>query len=286
MTQKERPDVRCARIADGQHGVLERTQALACGLTPRRIDHRVTAGLWVAVHPEVYRITGSGSSWLQQVSAACLWAGPEAATSHRSAARLWGLRGLWPPLVELTSPRDAPAPDRHVVFHCSQYFEPQDVTNIDLIPVTTVSRTVLDLGAVVRPDKVGVALDDALRRGSRRSPSCAAISLGSAVEGARRRCAPSPPGRPPGRIGPHALRIRSPRRQDHRSIDASRTEAPVRRLRRRAIHRQARLRISRGEAGHRSGQLHVAQREAGVEARHTSTQRVESRRVGGLGADL
>ncbi len=42
---------------------------------------------------------------------------------------------------------------------------PQDFTVHDAIPVTTVARTLLDIGAVVKPHELGVAIDRAERLG-------------------------------------------------------------------------------------------------------------------------
>jgi uncharacterized protein DUF559 len=49
--------------------------------------------------------------------------------------------------------------------HRTRLLAPQDFTVLDGIPVTSVARTLLDLGAVVRPSDVGVAIDRAERLG-------------------------------------------------------------------------------------------------------------------------
>lgn len=96
--------------------------------------------------------------------AACLWAGEDAVVSHRAAAEIWGLRGNWPSIIELTSAQKVPPPGKRMALHRTKTMADMDTTLVDRLSVTTVTRTLVDLGAVVRPDKVGVALDDALRR--------------------------------------------------------------------------------------------------------------------------
>ena len=52
-----------------------------------------------------------------------------------------------------------------MVVHRTTALDPVDVTVVDAIPVTTVTRTLIDLAAVITPDVLEEALDDALRRG-------------------------------------------------------------------------------------------------------------------------
>jgi hypothetical protein len=95
--------------------------------------------------------------------AAVMASGSRAVLSHRSAADLWGLRPsagrLEVTVPELT--RDIP----DIQIHRSRILTPADVTLEDGIPVTSVARTLLDLGAVVRPPDVEVAVDRAERLG-------------------------------------------------------------------------------------------------------------------------
>jgi very-short-patch-repair endonuclease len=92
-----------------------------------------------------------------------LWAGPEALVSHRSAAALWQLESAREGFVEITSSRRIKAPPG-VVLHVVPSLERCDLSKVDGIPATNVSRTLIDLGAVVGREAVEAALDDALRR--------------------------------------------------------------------------------------------------------------------------
>lgn len=149
------------RVAGRQHGVLSRAQALSCGLSPAAIGRRVASGRFELIFPGVYRVLGAPESWRQQVMAACLWAGAGAVSSHRTAGALWGLDGMPPGVVEITTLRRLRSPA--VLLHQSR-LTPRDATAIGSIPVTDSTRTLIDLGAVARREMVEVALDDALRR--------------------------------------------------------------------------------------------------------------------------
>jgi very-short-patch-repair endonuclease len=65
--------------------------------------------------------------------------------------------------VEISSSRRTCA--KGIVVHVASRIAACDVSAVDGIPTTNVSRTLLDLGAVTEEEVVEVALDDALRRG-------------------------------------------------------------------------------------------------------------------------
>lgn len=122
-------------------------------------------GLLVSGQPGVYRVAGSPVGWPQSVLAACLSAGPEAVASHRAAAVLWGLRGVSGAPVEITIPGTRrPELRRSVVVHRAQRLDRCDVSRRGGIPLATPALTLLGLAAVA-PDKVEMALEDALLRG-------------------------------------------------------------------------------------------------------------------------
>src|SRR5437899_8720521 len=98
------PDVRLIRIAERQHSVFTRVQALRCGLTPDEVRGRMRRGLWEGVHRSVYRMRGSASTFESNALAAVLAAGPGAVASHDSAARLWQLEGRWREQLHVTVP--------------------------------------------------------------------------------------------------------------------------------------------------------------------------------------
>jgi len=99
----------------------------------------------------------------QDVLAACLAAGPDAAASHRSAAAVLGLRDVDWGSPEITAAVGCRRPLAGVTVHRS-VLAAADVGRRGPIPVTRPARTLLDL-AGVEPALVEGALDDALVRG-------------------------------------------------------------------------------------------------------------------------
>jgi very-short-patch-repair endonuclease len=153
-----------APVARGQDALFTLGQATASGLSLRKVQHCLESGLWEPVHAGVYRVSGAPRSWEQEVLAACLAAGPHAVASHRAAAALWELDGVWSAPVELT----VPLPRGHrlpgVIVHRSTDLDPSAATRRHGIPVTPPARTLVDLGAVVPARVVERALEAALGR--------------------------------------------------------------------------------------------------------------------------
>jgi hypothetical protein len=154
-----------AQLAAAQHGVLSRAQAADIGLTERQLRTLVAHGWLDRPHPGVLRVTAAPSSWLQHLHAATLAASGTVA-SHRAAARLHRLDGfLRSTVIEVSVVRPRHPRLDGVTTHRVARLEPADVTTVDGIPVTSIARTLSDLGAVVADDDVERAFDDALRRG-------------------------------------------------------------------------------------------------------------------------
>lgn len=151
--------------ASRSHGVASRHDLLAAGLSERTLRRRAADGTLAVVAPGVYRAAGVPVTWHQQLLIACLTEGEPALASHRSAAALWGLDGFRPGIVEVTTPLWRRRRRPGVRVHESTDLTASDRTERLAIPVTSIERTLIDLGAVVSGHKVEQALDDALRRG-------------------------------------------------------------------------------------------------------------------------
>jgi very-short-patch-repair endonuclease len=90
--------------------------------------------------------------------AAVLAAGPSAVLSHRDAAALLGLRPSARRLIEVSAPRRC----RRAGIQGHRACLPSDeVTSHEGVPVTTVARTLLDLGAVLPRRQLRRALEQA-----------------------------------------------------------------------------------------------------------------------------
>ena len=159
-------DRRIAHLAGGQFGVVSRRQALTLGATTGTIDRRIRTGRWVRMSATVYRLAGSPRSWRQSLLAEALTWSPDAVVSHRSAAALWRLPGFEEGPIDLIVPRNRRrAGVQGTVVHRSGRLERVDRTRIGPIPVTTASRTLIDIAGIVPIEAVEEALDNALQRG-------------------------------------------------------------------------------------------------------------------------
>jgi hypothetical protein len=112
------------------------------------IQHRLDSGEWQRLHPGVYRMRGAPPSWEQKLMAATLWAGPESAVSHRSAAALWKLDGVDADgLVEVTTarPRNPDVP-QGIILHRTKLLTPSDAGWLGALRVTGLPRTLRTWG--------------------------------------------------------------------------------------------------------------------------------------------
>lgn len=159
--------VACARIAEGQHGLITRSQALASGISSGMIQRLVRAKSWIRIRPNVYALwqPRAAAQWQQRLAAAALWLGEQAAASGRAASVHWGLDGVdAAPLEFLTTGRHrATTPD--LVLHHVRSLPAEDAVVRNGIRVTTVPRTLVDLATLVGPHSLELALESARRKG-------------------------------------------------------------------------------------------------------------------------
>jgi hypothetical protein len=186
----ETPDALIDRFAALHHGLIPRTEARRCGLTPRQIEHRLATGRWLVVCRGLYRSASARPTWQQQALAACLAGPPLTVASHLTAA---GLAALGRPSSEpnVTLPRGASGrrvPGR--VHHSS--LATADRTVLAGIPVTSPSRTLLDCASVVGVRRLCDMVDTAF---------CAGLSHPAQVQAAIARAGPGH-----GRTGVERLR--------------------------------------------------------------------------------
>jgi len=159
-----RPDAAVARLAEAQHGVVTRGQALLVGMSAEMVRHRVDTGRWRRVLPGVYVIGGVPRSGRQECLAACLWAGHGAVVSHRSAGVLWGLDGVSADRIDITVPKIVDHRSNRLTVHRTCFWCDDDLDELGGVPVTSATRTLIDLAGVLRRDALELALEDAFRR--------------------------------------------------------------------------------------------------------------------------
>src|SRR6187200_3718059 len=81
-------DFMVARLAAGQWGVVTYAELLACGLSPKAIEIRVTRGNLFPLYRGVYAVGNPNISTEGRFLAAVKACGPDAVLSHYSAAAL------------------------------------------------------------------------------------------------------------------------------------------------------------------------------------------------------
>lgn len=151
-------------VARDQRGVFTLAQGLASGFPRTTITGRAQRGVYEAIHPGVYGLTGSEDSWHRSVLAAVLSTPNPTAASHRTAAHLWGMTSLRPERIEVVTIRHRRLERPPFTVHESKDLLSSDIVAVDGIPVTTAVRTVVDLGASASPRFVGRCLDTGLRK--------------------------------------------------------------------------------------------------------------------------
>lgn len=167
LTRPPRVDLQriTADLAARQHGLVTRGQLMAAGATARRIQAQVESGRFRPIHRGVYLVDSVVRPHTLRL-AGCLACGPGAVVSHRSAAELWGLvsGASTGRLVDVTirgHRRQRPG----IRVHRSRTVERFERTVREGVPVTTPTRTLLDLAIAAAPRTIERAVAEALARG-------------------------------------------------------------------------------------------------------------------------
>jgi putative AbiEi antitoxin of type IV toxin-antitoxin system/uncharacterized protein DUF559 len=154
-------DVALAELAEGQFGVVSLAQLRALGIGERGVQHRARSGrlrrLYRGVYAVGHGVLGREGRWM----AAVLACGEGAVLSHRSAAAHWEL-GSAAAKIDVTAPVSRVGIPG-IRLHRSRSLDARDTTSHEGIPVTTIPRTLLDLAATVKPDRLERALAQAQR---------------------------------------------------------------------------------------------------------------------------
>jgi hypothetical protein len=180
-----------AALAESQHGLVTRSQALDQGLSGRAVRYRVVTGRWREPQRSVYALAGAPETWAQRLLAATFGAGSTAVASHRAAARLHGIPGFASAHVEITAPRRTRATEDLVGArrHYTTLLPSHHRKTIDNIPTTTVARTLFDVCAVVHPGKAARAVDNCLARKWVTVPALWRVLDDLAIQGRNGTCA-------------------------------------------------------------------------------------------------
>jgi hypothetical protein len=153
-------------VARRQWGVVTRAQLAEAGLGDKGVAEWVQSDRIRRLYRGIYayghdRLRPEGH-WLAAVMAC----GPGAALSHRSAAQLCEIRQNSSALVDVTVPTQNGRIRRAGIrIHRSGRLAPEEVTERNGIPVTTVARTLLDLADVLDHQALKRTISEAEYRG-------------------------------------------------------------------------------------------------------------------------
>lgn len=150
-------DAELAKLAARQQGVAALWQLLGLGFTRRMVETRLAAGRLYVVFRGVYSLTPHVTP-RGRFMAAALSYGPEAVLSHRAAAAVWELGG-WPAgPIDVTVPRFR-RQQRGIRLHTAAVKRSVE----DGFPVTTPSRTLIDLASRLSTARLEEAVERAER---------------------------------------------------------------------------------------------------------------------------
>ncbi len=223
-----------ARLAAIQEGVVSVGLLESLGVTRSIRERLVAQGILTREVPRVLAVAGAPTSWRRALRAALLSVGDGAVVSHRAAAALLEFDRSQPGPVELTISRAGRGRQLPFVVHTTGVLDPIDRIEIGGFPVTSATRTVIDLARLRVPTAVLEAAIDSAVRSGRSSPSAIVARL-TALRG-------------PGRWGAPRL--------DHLLLDAGGHTALERAFLR--IVRRAGLPRPRTQVVHRRDGRHVA----------------------------
>jgi very-short-patch-repair endonuclease len=148
-----------ACLAATSHGVVTRAELLDAGLSRQVVARRVEKGVLIPVHRGVYRVGHRAPSVEATYTAAVKAAGPAALLSGRAAAHVHGLIKGRPPPPEVTVPTERRL--RGVTTRRCRGWSQGDGATVRGIPVTSVSRTLVDLAATLSPPALARACHEA-----------------------------------------------------------------------------------------------------------------------------
>lgn len=175
------PDVAVSALAARQHGVVARRQLLRAGVAAHWIEYRLKRGRFRSLHRGVYRV-GPVAGLREKEIAAVLACGETAVVSHHSAATAWQLASARPgsPHVDISIQRGCRSVGPGVRVRRVGPLEPDEITLLDGIPMTSPARTLVDLAsctderdlerALARADRQRIADRESIERAIDRRP--------------------------------------------------------------------------------------------------------------------
>lgn len=151
-------------IARHHYGVLWMEVLTDLGVSRAEIRTYLRRGEWRSAGRSLFVVCAVPRSWEQDLMIMCRRAPGRTWVSGRAAARLWKLDGFDEEIMEVVTVANLRrfAPGR--IVHNVRTMPRGDVTVLRGLPVTTVHRTLIDVGDTATPDEVELAYECARRR--------------------------------------------------------------------------------------------------------------------------
>jgi predicted transcriptional regulator of viral defense system len=161
---------RLFELVSEQGGYFTAAQARACGFSKALLAHHTKSGRYLRVRQGLYRFREYPGSPREDVIAAWLATGKEAAVvSHESALDILGLSDVVPKAVHLTVPRARryrSASQGVAVHTTTRPLGKSDIVIRDGVRLTAPVRSIIDAAETgTAPEQILAAVDQALDRG-------------------------------------------------------------------------------------------------------------------------
>jgi hypothetical protein len=163
-TREDKRSRRAWELAGRQHGVVARRQLQALGFNPAEIQHRIGRGRLHVVMRGVYAVGWPRLTRERRWMAAVLACGDGAMLSHRSAAALWGIGKERRGLTAISVRRRCELKRPGLQVRSRPTVAQDDVMRQNCIPVTSPTRTLIDLATELGPLGVERAVNETDKR--------------------------------------------------------------------------------------------------------------------------
>jgi hypothetical protein len=150
------------KLARPSQGVVDREELLAAGVSRHRIARCLKNGVLWPEFEGVYRVGHRAPSVEAHYMAAVKACGKGSVLRGRAAAHLWGLTKGPAPTPEVLTPTERRV--KGIRTTRSRRIDRRDVTKRYGIPITTVTRTVVDLAADSTPEELALQFHAAATR--------------------------------------------------------------------------------------------------------------------------
>ena len=152
-------------VAEDQAGYFTARQAREAGYSWERLVYYKEIGRFKRIAHGIYRLVHFPSSPFEDLFIAWLRTGPDSVISHESALSVYDLSDMLPNIIHVIVPRTASRRRKGLKQHTNR-LSPDEITQREGLPITTVERTIADVADYGIPEEfVNQAIREALLRG-------------------------------------------------------------------------------------------------------------------------